>query len=91
VEDKERIFELGFGKNTGYGLFLVREVLSITGFSIRETGEEGKGARFEISIPPGMYRYRGPETTTADQPVEDHPAPAPTDDSLSSAGHKEKQ
>lgn len=53
---KERIFQRGVGKNTGYGLFLVREVLSITGMSIREIGEEGSGACFEILIPEGVYR-----------------------------------
>lgn len=55
-EEKERIFERGFGKNTGLGLFLVREILGITGYTIRETGIDGKGARFEISIPSGRFR-----------------------------------
>jgi signal transduction histidine kinase len=57
VADKERIFERGVGKNTGLGLFLVREILSITGITIRETGVYGKGARFEISVPERMYRF----------------------------------
>ena len=56
-DEKERIFERGFGKNTGMGLFLVREILSITGISITENGEPGKGARFEIVIPNGAYRF----------------------------------
>jgi PAS domain S-box-containing protein len=56
VADKEHIFRRGFGKNTGLGLFLVREILAITGMSIRETGEPGKGARFEITVPKGMFR-----------------------------------
>lgn len=55
---KRNIFDHGFGKHTGIGLFLAREILSITGFSIRECGEEGKGARFEIHIPNGSFRYR---------------------------------
>jgi signal transduction histidine kinase len=50
-EDKERIFEKGFGKNTGLGLFLIREILAITGITIRERGTYGKGVRFEIHIP----------------------------------------
>jgi signal transduction histidine kinase len=54
--DKERIFEQGFGKNTGIGLFLSREILSITGITIRETGEPGKGTRFEMTFPPDAYR-----------------------------------
>ena len=54
--DKARIFERGFGKNTGHGLFLVREILSLTGISITETGEQGRGARFEIIVPQGAHR-----------------------------------
>jgi signal transduction histidine kinase len=54
--DKKRIFERGVGKNTGLGLFLVREILAITGMTIRENGEAGKGARFEILVPKGAYR-----------------------------------
>ncbi len=52
---KEKIFERGFGKNTGLGLALSREILDITGITIRETGEPGKGARFEIEVPNGMW------------------------------------
>lgn len=57
-EEKQYIFDHGFGKNTGIGLFLSREILSITGLSIRECGEEGEGARFEISVPPGKHRIK---------------------------------
>jgi len=53
---KEKIFQKGFGNHTGLGLFLVREVLSITGLTIREVGESGKGARFEILVPSDMSR-----------------------------------
>ncbi len=55
-ELKEAIFEQGYGRNTGYGLFLVREILSITGLSIQETGLPGEGARFEILVPMGAVR-----------------------------------
>lgn len=55
-EEKEKVFKKGFGKNTGMGLFLIREILSITGMSIYETGEPGKGVKFEIRVPAGMYR-----------------------------------
>ena len=55
-EEKAKVFKKGFGKNTGMGLFLIREILSITGMSISETGEPGKGVRFEIRVPAGMYR-----------------------------------
>jgi signal transduction histidine kinase len=56
VEEKEKIFERGFGKNTGLGLALSREILSITGITIKETGEPGKGARFEMVVPKRMWR-----------------------------------
>lgn len=56
IDQKEQIFERGFGKNTGFGLFLVREVLQITGMSIRESGIFGSGAVFEIIVPKGVYR-----------------------------------
>jgi signal transduction histidine kinase len=58
--EKERIFEKGFGKNTGLGLFLSREILSITGLAIKENGVYGKGARFEILVPKGKYRFSPP-------------------------------
>ena len=56
LEEKGKIFERGFGKNTGLGLFLSREILAITGITIIETGEPGKGARFEMTVPKGAYR-----------------------------------
>lgn len=55
--EKERIFEKGFGKHTGLGLFLSREILAITGLTIRECGVSGKGARFEILVPVGKFRF----------------------------------
>jgi PAS domain S-box-containing protein len=54
--EKELIFEHGYGKNTGLGLFLARELLSITGLAIRETGVHTEGAGFEIIIPARKYR-----------------------------------
>ncbi len=59
AEDKKRLFTRGFGKNSGLGLFLSREILSITGITITETSTPGKGARFEILVPKGSYRYSG--------------------------------
>jgi len=56
VHEKEMIFTPGYGRKTGYGLFLVREILGITGATIREIGQEGKGALFEIAVPKDMYK-----------------------------------
>jgi signal transduction histidine kinase len=55
-QDKPQIFAKGFGRDSGLGLFLIREILSITKISIQETGDYGKGARFEMLIPKGDYR-----------------------------------
>jgi PAS domain S-box-containing protein len=54
---KEKIFERGFGKQKVMELFLVREILSITGITIKETGTFGKGTRFEMFVPKGAYRF----------------------------------
>ncbi|MFA5071976.1 MAG: HAMP domain-containing sensor histidine kinase [Candidatus Pacearchaeota archaeon] len=55
-EQKQDIFKKGFGKNTGMGLFLAKEILKITGLEIAEKGTYGKGARFEIFVPEGAYK-----------------------------------
>ena len=58
-EEKELIFRRGYGKHTGLGLNLTREILGITGMTIKEVGLPGEGARFEICIPSGKFRYHG--------------------------------
>jgi len=58
--DKMHLFEQGFGKHTGLGLFLSREILSITGITITENGKPGSGARFEMNVPKGAYRFGTP-------------------------------
>jgi PAS domain S-box-containing protein len=58
-ENKELIFNRGYAHNTGLGLFLSREILGITDSSIVETGVFGRGARFEIRVPKGSYRFNG--------------------------------
>lgn len=58
-ENKTYLFTRNFGKNTGLGLFLSREILSITSITITENGTPGRGARFEITAPDGGYRFTG--------------------------------
>jgi PAS domain S-box-containing protein len=58
TEMRENIFTRSSGKSHGYGLFFSREILAITGLTILENGEPGKGARFEITVPAGAWRYR---------------------------------
>jgi len=57
--DKEQIFQYGYGSHTGLGLAISRDILALTGLSIRESGVAGRGARFEISIPPRAWHKRG--------------------------------
>ncbi|MDO9550151.1 MAG: transporter substrate-binding domain-containing protein [Methanoregula sp.] len=54
---KDKIFERRIKGKNGLGLFLAREILSITGITIKETGTEGTGARFEMMVPKGEYRF----------------------------------
>ncbi|MHB8163756.1 MAG: transporter substrate-binding domain-containing protein [Methanoregula sp.] len=54
---KEKIFERKIEGKNGMSLYIVREILSITGITIKETGTEGKGARFEMTVPKGEYRF----------------------------------
>lgn len=56
---KEDIFLRKHFSHTGFGLFLSRDILEITGFAIRENGVPGAGARFEITVPPGYFRTGG--------------------------------
>lgn len=58
--DRSNLFQKGYGKNTGMGLFLIREILQITGITIVENGKEGEGVRFEMIIPDGGYGYNNP-------------------------------
>jgi PAS domain S-box-containing protein len=57
---KEKIFNRQLFQNSGLDMHLSREILSITGLSIRETGTYGNGARFEIRVPEGAYRFTSP-------------------------------
>jgi signal transduction histidine kinase len=61
AEEKSKIFERGYGKGTGWGLFLAREILAVSGMTITETGEPGKGPRFEITLPAGTFRMKNGE------------------------------
>jgi PAS domain S-box-containing protein len=59
LENKAGIFERIAGGGGKFGLFFVQEFLSTSGMTIRENGEPGKGARFEITVPKGLYRFAG--------------------------------
>ena len=57
AHEKKKIFSKEYGKHTGLGLFLAAEICSVTGITLTETGEPGKGARFELLVPSGSYRF----------------------------------
>jgi signal transduction histidine kinase len=64
-ENKQEIFEPGMMRNRGLGLFLAKEILSITGLTIEENGVPGKGARFVIHVPLECFRVH--QTTSGEK------------------------
>lgn len=57
-DEKKKIFMRGYGKNTGFGLFIIREILAITGIAITETGVYLEGAQFSMHVPQdGVRRF----------------------------------
>lgn len=50
-EAKGNLFKEGFGKGTGYGLYLMRRICEAYGWAIQETGKHGEGAQFTMTIP----------------------------------------
>jgi PAS domain S-box-containing protein len=62
-ERKEQIFLRSEGTRVSMrSLIFAREILDITGITIRETGEPGKGVRFEMTVPKGAWRITGTDT-----------------------------
>ncbi len=61
IGEKEWIFRKGFtsGKGTGYGLFMIKRICEVYGWAIDETGRQGKGAQFTISIPRISRHWKG--------------------------------
>ncbi len=53
---KDHLFQYGAGRGTGLGLFLIKEILSITGISIKAVRCTLGGAGFEIRVPHGSWR-----------------------------------
>jgi PAS domain S-box-containing protein len=53
LENKACLFKEGFstGNSTGFGLFLIKKMIDVYGWTIVEEGEPGKGAKFTITIP----------------------------------------
>jgi PAS domain S-box-containing protein len=51
--EKPKLFKEGYstGGSTGYGLYLIKKIMEVYGWTIQETGKPGKGAQFIITIP----------------------------------------
>jgi ABC-type amino acid transport substrate-binding protein len=69
AEEKEQIFGWEYKGSSGTSLFLAREILSITGISLAETGAPGAGAQFEITVPDGGYRFRKTDDKDSGSPA----------------------
>jgi PAS domain S-box-containing protein len=54
LENKEQLFKMGFstGGSTGYGLYLIKKMVDVYGWAIKENGEPGRGVKFVITVPP---------------------------------------
>ena len=59
-DEKQALFRPSH-TNTGSGLYLAYQILSASGMQIRECGQIGVGARFEITVPNGLYRMNKKE------------------------------
>lgn len=57
-EEKEIIFNKGVGKNTGLGLFFVKEALALDDITIEEKGTYGQGARFVMMVRSNYIRKK---------------------------------
>jgi signal transduction histidine kinase len=60
-EIRKHLFEMSEDGNHGVGLFLCKKILAITGMTIFEEGERGKGARFVIRVQRSKIRFAQPE------------------------------
>jgi signal transduction histidine kinase len=61
LANKSKLFESGFttGKGSGLGLYLIKKMMDVYGWTITEEGEPGKEAKFTITIP--MTNPKGKE------------------------------
>jgi len=50
-DEKGDLFKEGFGKGTGYGLYLIKRICDAYGWTIQETGKYGQGVQFTMTIP----------------------------------------
>jgi len=48
-----KLFKEGYstGGSTGFGLYMIKKMMEVYGWTIEETGEPGRSARFVMTIP----------------------------------------
>jgi PAS domain S-box-containing protein len=49
--EKRYLFREGYGKGTGFGLYLIKRICEAYGWTIQETGKQGRGVQFTMTIP----------------------------------------
>jgi signal transduction histidine kinase len=70
---RSNLFKEGYttGNGTGYGLYLIKKMMEVYGWTIQETGKKGKCAQFTITIPrtnqKGKQNYRQTNSATLGQ------------------------
>ena len=50
-DEKSNLFREGYGKGTGFGLYLIKRICEAYGWAIQETGKQGQGVQFTMNIP----------------------------------------
>lgn len=76
-EHKDQLFRVSAQNSRGTGLYLAYQVLSACGMQIVECGTYGTGARFEITIPNGLYRFVNMHIPKAEPVLPDISQPIP--------------
>jgi hypothetical protein len=57
MNQKESVSAGTIIKAEDFFMAFVHDILEFSGMGIKETGEQGKGACFEISVPGDRYRF----------------------------------
>ncbi|XHH10336.1 MAG: PAS domain S-box protein [Candidatus Bathyarchaeia archaeon] len=50
-QHKRNIFKKGYGRGTGFGLYLIQKIIDVYGWTVEENGHFGEGVQFEFTIP----------------------------------------
>jgi PAS domain S-box-containing protein len=57
-EVRAHLFEKGFGKGTGFGLYMTKRIIDTYEWTIEENGELGVCARFTMKIPQNKFKLQ---------------------------------